>query len=113
MFNQTEITISNQHSIEGRNSQKNGSTSLRKEKDVTNTIGFTTDISSTINKNWTANSGLEIYHDKVVSTRQDINIQTGVAAGKRGLYPDDSKYSNYSCIRCTISLLINGQLMQD
>jgi outer membrane receptor protein involved in Fe transport len=96
LFSQTEITISNQNSIEGRNSQKNGSTSLRKEKDITNTIGFTTDISSAINKNWTANSGLEIYHDKVVSTRQDINTQTGVAAGKRGLYPDDSKYSNYS-----------------
>lgn len=96
LFNQTEITISNQHSIEGRNSQKNGSTSLRKEKDITNTIGFTTDISSTINKNWTANSGLEIYHDKVGSTRQDINTQTGVATDKRGLYPDDSKYSNYS-----------------
>lgn len=96
LFNQTEITISNQHSIEGRNSQKNGSTSLRKEKDVTNSIGFTTDISSTINKNWTANSGFEIYHDKVGSTRQDLNTQTGAVVDKRGLYPDDSKYSNYS-----------------
>lgn len=96
LFNQTEITISNQHSTEGRNSQKNGSTSLRKEKDVTNSIGFTIDISSTINKNWTANSGFEIYHDKVGSTRQDINTQTGAVVDKRGLYPDDSKYSNYS-----------------
>ncbi len=96
LFRETEIIISNQHSIEGRNSQKNGTNSLRKEKDVINTIGFTTGISSTINKNWTANSGVEVYHDKVGSTRHDINIQTGIVAEKRGLYPDDSKYSNYS-----------------
>ena len=47
-------------------------------------------------KIWTANSGIELYYDKVGSTREDINTQTGLSSPKRGLYPDDSKYGNYS-----------------
>jgi len=96
LFSETEITISNQHGVEGRNSQKNGSSILRKERDMINTIGFTTAISSTINKHWTANSGFEIYYDKVGSTRQDMNTNTGLAVNNRGLYPDHSKYKSYS-----------------
>ena len=84
-FKEAEITVSYQQSIEGRNSRKNGTASLRKEKDKINTIGFTTDIFSEINKVWTANSGIELYHDKVGSTRDDINTQTGMSSSKRGL----------------------------
>jgi len=93
---QTEISLSYQQSIEGRNSLKNGSTSLRKEKDRINTLGFNTDIFSEFNDTWTANSGMEIYYDRVGSTREDINTQTGMLSPKRGLYPDASKYGNYS-----------------
>lgn len=93
---ETEITFSFQQGIEGRNSLKNGSTALRKEKDKTKTTGITADILSVINNRWTANSGIEIYTDKINSTRQDINTQTNVADVKRGLYPDNSKYGNYS-----------------
>ena len=39
---------------------------------------------------------MEIYYDKVGSTREDIDTQTGVLSPKRGLYPDASKYGNYS-----------------
>jgi hemoglobin/transferrin/lactoferrin receptor protein len=95
-FKETEITVSYQQSIEGRSSRKNGTTSLRKEKDKINTLGFTTDFYSEVNEVWTANSGIEIYYDKVGSTREDINTQTGVSSSKRGLYPDDAKYGNYS-----------------
>lgn len=96
LVKETEITFSFQQGIEGRNSLKNGSTALRKEKDQTKTTGITADVLSAINKRWTANSGIEIYYDKVNSTRQDINTQTNVADVKRGLYPDNSKYGNYS-----------------
>ncbi|WP_276503179.1 TonB-dependent receptor plug domain-containing protein [Terrimonas pollutisoli] len=95
-FKETEITFSYQQSIEGRNSRKNGSSSLRKERDEINTIGFTADVFSEFTKVWTANSGVELYYDNVGSTRQDINTQTGISASKRGLYPDDSRYGNYS-----------------
>lgn len=96
VFKETESTISFQQTIEGRNSRSNGSNSLRKEKDRINTIGLTTDVFSEFNQVWTANSGIELYYDKISSTRKDINTQTGVSFPKRGLYPDDSGYGNYS-----------------
>jgi hemoglobin/transferrin/lactoferrin receptor protein len=94
LFRSAEFIISHQHSEEGRNSRKNGSATLRKEKDKVNTVGFTADILSSVNKNWSANSGIEFYYDKVNSERKDI--RSGVVVSKRGLYPDNSKYGNYS-----------------
>lgn len=96
LFKETEFTISFQQGTEGRNSRKNGSTTLRKERDKTSTIGITADVASAFNKIWTANSGIEVYTDRVGSIREDMNIQTGASSSKRGLYPDDSKYGNYS-----------------
>lgn len=96
LFKETEFTISFQQGTEGRNSRKNGSITLRKERDRISTIGITADVASAFNKIWTANSGIEVYTDGVESIREDINIQTGVSSPKRGLYPDDSKYGNYS-----------------
>jgi len=91
-----EIIGSWQKTREGRNSRKNGSNTLRKENDGINTVGFTIDALSQFNEIWTANSGIELYHDKVSSGRQDINIQSGSVTDLRGLYPDNSKYGNYS-----------------
>ena len=95
-FKETEITFSYQQNIEGRNSIKNGSTSLRKERDEINTAGFTVEIVSNIRNGWAANSGIELYADKVSSRRDDINTQTAQVVSKRGLYPDASRYGNYS-----------------
>jgi hypothetical protein len=91
-----DITLSHQQSIEGRNSQKNGSAVLRKERDEINTAGLTVDIRSAIAKNWTASSGLDLYFDKVNSKRNDINTVTQTKTQLRGLYPDDATYGNYS-----------------
>ncbi len=91
-----ELTASHQQTKEGRNSQKIGSTVLRKEFDKVNTIGFTTDVQSVYNKHWTSSSGIDLYLDKVNSTRDDINIITQATVSKRGLYPDASLYGNYS-----------------
>lgn len=91
-----EFTVSHQQTVEGRNSQKNGSTLLRKERDEVNTLGFTVDVFSSITKNWTASSGIELYDDKVNSTRDDIILTTSATTAKRGLYPNNSSYGNYS-----------------
>ncbi len=97
LFDQVRIIASWQQNTEGRYSQKNGSDLLIRENDKINTVGFTSDISSTLNSRWTANSGIEIYHDKVGSTRNEIsNSGTETSVSKRGLYPDDSKRVNYS-----------------
>lgn len=91
-----EFIVSHQQNIEGRNSQKEGSTLVRKERDEVNTLSFIIDVYSSITKNWTANSGIELYHDKVNSTRKDVNLTTSAFAEKRGLYPNKSVYGNYS-----------------
>jgi len=91
-----EIIASRQRSVEGRESRKNGSNILRNERDETNTIGLTADVFSELSKAWTANTGVEFYKDKIRSHRKDINTQNGLASDKRGLYPDHSKYGNYS-----------------
>lgn len=97
LFNQLRIIASWQNNIEGRVSQKNGSSLLISERDRVNTFGFTFDFDSELSSVWTANSGIEIYHDLVGSSRTEINTSgAGLAVNKRGLYPDDSKYGNYS-----------------
>jgi outer membrane receptor protein involved in Fe transport len=93
---EVEIIGSFQQTSEGRNSLKNQATLLRKEKDGINTLGFTIDVLSEFNKIWTANSGIELYHDIIKSTKEESNVQNGFVSRYRGLYPDDSKYGNYS-----------------
>jgi hemoglobin/transferrin/lactoferrin receptor protein len=96
LIKQIEFTASWQQTSEGRNSRKNGSNMLRKEKDGINTVGSTVDILSEFNKFWTSNTGIELYHDHVKSTRQDVDLQYSSSKWQRGLYPDGSKYGNYS-----------------
>jgi len=91
-----DMILSYQQSVEGRTSQKNGSIVLRKENDKVGTIGFTVDVLSEFTKIWTANSGIDLYHDKVNSSKADVNQATGSKTVLRGLYPDESKYGNYS-----------------
>lgn len=91
-----EATASFQQTLEGRNSMKNQSQVLRKEKDRVNTSGITIDVTSVISSSWKANWGIEVYNDKVLSNRIDINSVTDAKTVLRGLYPDNSKYGNYS-----------------
>lgn len=96
IFRETELTVSYQEGKEGRNNQKNGSQVLRVERDRVRTAGLTLDNNSVFSRHWSANSGIEIYQDKVFSTREDINLSTSATEQKRGLYPDQSGYGNYS-----------------
>ena len=95
-LSKVEFIASWQQTIEGRNSHKHGSNILRQEKDEVNTVGLTADITSVFSKIWTANSGIEIYADKVNSVREDVKTESMEKLPMRGLYPDDSRYKNYS-----------------
>lgn len=95
LLDKVRVIASWQQGIEGRNSQKNGSGTMIHEKDRINTVGFTADVSSNPGKNWTSDSGIELYRDKVGSRRSEIQ-SSGSSVEKRGLYPDDSKAGNYS-----------------
>lgn len=90
------FTGSWQKNTEGRNTQKNNSAIYRKERDEINTIGFIADIQSCITKNWTANSGIDLYADKVNSNRTDVNTTNNNTISGRGLYPNNARYYNYS-----------------
>lgn len=97
LFNQFRVIASWQQNIEGRISQKNESNLMIRDKDQVNTLGFTFDFDSKLSAVWKANSGIEIYRDQVGSSRAEINTSgAGLAVNKRGLYPNNSKYGNYS-----------------
>lgn len=97
LLNRLKLTASMQNSEEGSLSRKNESNVQVRERDKVNTLGFTMEVSSKPFDAWTATSGAEIYHDKVGSTRSEHTVgDNGPAIEKRGLYPDQSTYDNYS-----------------
>lgn len=98
-FNRTfikelDIFVSNQAIEESRYTQKNTSEILRSELDHINTISGGVDVMSEILPAWTINSGIEMYADKVESSRTDRNINGDSPTSLRGLYPNDAVYTN-------------------
>lgn len=95
-FQKLTATLSHQATREGRISQRNVGSSRRTETDRVRTLGATVNAFSQISPTWTANSGVEIYHDRVNSNRVDENQATGQRTTSRGLYPDGATYLNYA-----------------
>lgn len=96
MLNKLHLIVSHQKTGETRISQKNNSQNQIAEKDDVNTIGLNADVSHRFNNYWTANTGAELYSDKVNSLKQDRNLSTQIVKTLRGLYPDDSRYNSLS-----------------
>jgi len=96
IFRRIDFTGSLNATIEERNSQKNGSQSIGLERDKIKTSNLGLEIFSDLSKKWTVNSGLEYYRDKVNSIRNTTNTQSKILTTQRGLYPDNSLYSNTS-----------------
>ena len=90
------VTLSQQRSIENRSNQKNNATLLRKERDTIHTTGLTAEIIVKPTKNWTSNTGIDIYSDLVNSNTTETNTSTNTQIQKRGLYPNGSIYNNNS-----------------
>lgn len=91
-----DFTGSLNATVEERNSQKNSSQSLGLERDKIKTSNLGIEVFSDLSRKWTVNSGLEYYRDKVSSIRSTTNMQSGSITSQRGLYPDNSLYSNTS-----------------
>ncbi len=91
---QLDFFISNQALAESRFSQKNNSTILRLEADKVNTFSGGADMLVEFMNFWTMNSGIEIYADKINSSRSDQNITAGSVNNLRGLYPNASRFNN-------------------
>jgi hemoglobin/transferrin/lactoferrin receptor protein len=81
------LTASWQKSRETRESRKNNSQVLRTENDIVRTVAFSAE--SFLQKGvWNSNTGLEIYSDRVESSRTDTDLNDNTTMTKRGLYPD-------------------------
>ncbi|HRX11969.1 MAG TPA: TonB-dependent receptor [Draconibacterium sp.] len=96
-FDQVKFIASWQQNTENTTTQKNNTNMVQIDDNQVNTFGFVTDITSEFSKIWTANSGIEYYHDKVSSSRFVNSTDNSVpSAEKRGLYPDGSQYGNFA-----------------
>jgi outer membrane receptor protein involved in Fe transport len=93
-------TASLQRTDEERESQKNGSLTLRKESDQVRSLGTSVLAEFTVADWWRSTVGLETYHDLVGSTRSDLDTGTGTATAKRGLYPDGATHLS-NAVFCT------------
>jgi len=83
-----QLTASWQRQTEGRQSRKNNSPTEVQERDQTTTTGLTLLARSQPAGFWQVQTGAELYADRVASWRRDLNVQTGAAVEKRGLYPN-------------------------
>lgn len=89
-----DLFISNQAIEDSRYTRKKTSQVLRSELDQINTISGGIDLLTEILPEWVINSGVEVYADKVESSRTDRNITGGSTTSSRGLYPTGARYSN-------------------
>jgi outer membrane receptor protein involved in Fe transport len=96
LLSKIALIASAQQNREERKYMKNGAANKFEEKDKINTLGLTADIYSVLSKRWTANSGVEYYHDKVYSSKEQITIASGAVLAQRGLYPDQASTGNFS-----------------
>lgn len=95
-FKEQTLTLSYQHTEEGRSSQKNNSDTRRIETDRVGTWGLNLNNRSDFLEKGSLNTGVELYRDLVNSERYDLNTKTNATNFSRGLYPDGATYLNYS-----------------
>jgi len=95
-FSKLSLIASSQINEERRNYWRNGNANRFIEDDRVNTLGFTADVFSIISSSWTANSGIEIYTDRVKSSKQQIAIVNSSTVNQRGLYPNNASMKNLS-----------------
>ena len=96
LMEKVTFTASLQKSLERRSYYKNGANHSFIEEDKVTTGGLTVDVASVISKNWTANTGIEYYHDKVNSSKNQTGIASNETATMRGLYPNEASSGNFS-----------------
>ena len=95
-LNKIELTPSYQFGREKRVLQKKDATTRRYESDRVHTLGVQAALYTGFMKGWSANTGIEIYADKVRSSRTEMELADQQIHHARGLYPDHAGYQNYS-----------------
>ncbi len=85
------VTMSQHYFGEGRQSQKNGNSSLVEEKDIDNTWGLQGQMTLQPKTWWNISTGIDVFQDNISSTRQIRNSLDNSILPQRGLYADDSR----------------------
>ncbi|MFN5168909.1 MAG: TonB-dependent receptor [Cyclobacteriaceae bacterium] len=83
-----------QRTREGIHAQRVGSIREKINDDRVSTWGATAEVNSQLSSNWQAQSGVEFYEDRVSSTAEEINLQTGEQAAVRGSFADGATMKN-------------------
>lgn len=91
---QWSITPVYKKSIEARRYHRNGNANYFAEKDAVQSLGTVVETNWQLAGNWTSNTGVEWYFDKVASERLVTNAAT--TTRQRGLYPDGATQLNAS-----------------
>jgi outer membrane cobalamin receptor len=82
------IAVARQQTEEGRFLRRQGAAVETQEKDTVQTTAVVVDARKQLSRLLVAQTGAEVYHDRVGSRRTDVNLQSGAAGTRRGLYPD-------------------------
>ncbi len=90
------IIPSFQKSIEGRIKQRFDDPIIKKEKDEVNTFGTVVELISKPMAHWNISSGLDYYHDKILSSATEGSTNSSVKKELRGLYPNNSTAGNFA-----------------
>ncbi len=96
IFEKIHFVLSTQESFENRTYQKNNNVNKFSEQDQLRNYSATLDIFSRFNNNWTSNSGIEGYFDKVYSSKWQESATSNSTKLLRGLYPNEATSNNYS-----------------
>jgi hemoglobin/transferrin/lactoferrin receptor protein len=97
IFENINITASLQNTYETRVNQKNNSNTSTTETDEVQVLGLSSTFTSKFSEYYKANSGIEIYADGVQSEKDTTNTVSQITgSNQRGLYPNQSKYTNLS-----------------
>ena len=104
------FTASFQHSEEGRELLKNGSSLFRTETDKVRSLSFAAEAIASNGNGWSANSGFEIYNDLVNSSRTDKDLSTNLDILKRGLYPDGATMTSIAAFSLHTFDLLNWNI---
>ncbi len=77
---------------EQRHLRNTGSSTRRLEQDLTETVGLGFDAKKALGENHLLTWGIDVDHDDVDSTRDDVNINTGVITPNQGAFAPESEY---------------------
>lgn len=88
------LTASWHQSVEGRVRQRESETAITNERDEVDTWGTILEVHSQPLPFWRFVSGVEFYYDKVRSSKDTEDLNTGSIVSSRGLYPDNATANN-------------------